>query len=274
MNELALSAQDIDFFQAHGWWLSPRILGEDVLDDLQFGIERYLAGERDWQLPINLRELGDATPVRQTDYLSLQIKEFRQAIEQKLVASIAARLAGTASVRLFHDQLVTKPPYDPTKPATVGWHTDKAYWTSCSSENMITAWIPLEDVPEERGPLAVWDRSHHWPGVETLHSFAVMDLGSIEERFRALGFQPEIVVLPMRRGQVSFHHCRLVHGGFANRTASPRHGYAIHMQDAENRYVDPVSGIHRGHINDLMCRRTIDGYPDYEDPDVFPKLWP
>jgi ectoine hydroxylase-related dioxygenase (phytanoyl-CoA dioxygenase family) len=274
MNETVLDAQDIEFFRVHGWWLSPPILSDEVLEDLKFGIERYFAGERDWLLPVSLGELGgDATPVRQTDYLSLQIKEFRQAIEQKSVASIAAQLAETASVRLFHDQLVTKPPYDPSKAATVGWHTDRAYWRTCSSKNMITAWIPLDDVPEERGPLAVWDGSHRWPGVEDLHSFGVTDLGSIEDRFRALGLPPDIVVLPMRRGQVSFHHCRLVHGGFANRTANPRYGYAVHMQDAENRF-DQVSGEHRGHINDLMCRRTPDGFPDYEDPDFFPQLWP
>lgn len=268
------SAQDIQFFGAHGWWVSPRILADDVLDDLRFGIERYFAGERDWQLPIRLDELGEATPVRQTDYLSLQIKEFREIIQHKSISGMAARLMGTESVRLFHDQLVTKPPYSPSRKAVVGWHADKAYWTSCSSENMVTAWIPLEDVPEESGPLAVWDGSHRWPGVETLHNFAETDLRSIEEGYRQLGFEPNIVVLPMQRGQVSFHHCRLIHGGFANRTDSPRYGYAIHMQDSSNEYVDPASAPHRGHINDLLCRRTGAGLPDYRDPDVFPLLWP
>ena len=277
MSEPSLGTSDIEFFQTHGWWVSPPMLDDALLDDLQFGVERYLTGERDWLLPINLSELGDddATPVRQTDYLSMQIKEFRQVVEHKSLASIAARLIGTTSIRLFHDQLVTKPPYDPSKPANVGWHTDKAYWTSCSSENMITAWLPLQDVPKEKGPLAVWDGSHRWPGVEALHSFALTNLHSIEERFRSSGLEPKIKVLPMKRGQVSFHHCRLVHGGFANLTNNSRYGYAIHMQDAENRYVGPaLTGRHRGHVNDLMCRRTPEGYPDYEDPDFFPTLWP
>jgi len=277
MNEMPISEDDVAFFRTHGWWVSPPMLSDEVLDDLQFGIERYLAGERDWLLPINLSNLADTTAVvSQSDYLSLQIREFRQVIEQKPIAATAARLVGTGSIRLFHDQLVTKPPYDAAKgPATVGWHTDKAYWSSCSSANMVTAWIPLEDVPEEKGPLAVWDASHRWPGVEELHSFAVTDLSSIEERFQSRGLKPEIVILPMKRRQVSFHHCRLVHGGFANRTNSPRFGYAIHMQDAENHYLGSTTdGSQRGHINDLLCRRTPAGDPDYQDEEFFPILWP
>lgn len=271
-----VSDADVAFYRQHGWWLSPAWLGDDVLDDLRFGVERYLAGERDWALPVNLGQHGEVEPrVRQTDYLSLQIAEFQRVVQNRAIAAMAARLAGTGAVRLFHDQLVTKPPYDPAAKAVVGWHTDKAYWQSCSSVDMITAWIPLDDVTEDKGPLAVWDGSHRWPGVEALHSFTVADLQGIEDSYRRRALDPAIVTLPMRRGQVSFHHCRLVHGGYENRSAAPRYGYAVHFQDADNRYDPGKSGGHRqGHINDLLCRKTADGYPDYEDPDLFPQLWP
>jgi hypothetical protein len=273
MTQSVLRPADVAFFREHGWWLSPPMLDDDFLADLHFGVQRYLAGERDWQLPISFGEVS--APVHQADYLSMQIREFRSAIQHKGIASAAAALAGTSSVRLFHDQLVTKPPYDPLQEANVGWHTDRAYWSMCSSDNMLTAWIAIDDVPEEKGPLAVWDGSHLWPGVETMHNFAEIELGPIERQFERRGFHPKIVILPMSRGQVSFHHCRLVHGGFANRTDSPRHGYAIHMQDSANRHVPPRSGSNRrGHINDLMCRRTLEGDPDYADPDIFPVLWP
>jgi hypothetical protein len=276
MIKVHVNEDDVCFFRAHGWWLSPLILDDAFLDNFEFGIERHLTGERDWLLPICLGNKSDGPgEVRQEDYLSMQIREFRRIIEYKPIAAIAARLIGTPSIRLFHDQLVTKPPYDPTTNARVGWHTDKAYWTTCSSNNMVSAWIPIDDVPEEKGPLAIWDASHLWPGVDELHSFTVTDLESIEDRFRTRGLEPVIVTLPMRRGQVSFHHCRLVHGGYANRTNKPRYGYAIHMQDSDNRFLAPVNTESRhGHINDLMCRRTPQGDPDYSDPDIFPILWP
>jgi hypothetical protein len=265
---------DVAFYREHGWWVSPPFIPDETLETLKFGVQRYLAGERDWALPVNLGNDEGAAAVRQTDYLSLQIEEFRQIVQDRAIAHIAAQLAGAAAVRLFHDQLVTKPPFDPGRKAVVGWHTDRAYWETCTSTNMLTAWIPLDDVPESKGPLAVWDCSHRWPEVETLHSFDRDDLPAIEEMFRRKGLVPHVVFLPMRRGQVSFHHCRLVHGGLENRSAEPRYGYAIHMQDGENRYGPSTSASRRGHVNDLLCRRGPDGDPDYADPDIFPRLWP
>lgn len=270
----SVTAHDIAFYRQHGWWVSPPFLSDATLDMLNFGVERYLANERDWALPINLGDEQPTAAVHQTDYLSLQIEEFRQVAHDRSIAQIAAQLAGAPAVRLFHDQLVTKPPFDPARKAVVGWHTDRAYWQTCVSANMLTAWIPLDDVPEEKGPLAVWDGSHRWPEVETLHSFDRDDLDTIEDRFRLKGLVPEIVFLPMQRGQVSFHHCLLVHGGLENRSSTARYGYAIHMQDAENRYRAATSAGRHGHVNDLLCRRTADGVPDYADPDIFPQLWP
>ncbi|MGH8432478.1 MAG: phytanoyl-CoA dioxygenase family protein, partial [Solimonas sp.] len=71
-----------------------------------------------------------------------------------------------------------------------------------------------------------------------------------------------------------FHHCLLVHGGLENRSTESRYGYAIHMQDADNRYGLAPATSRRGHVNDLLCRRGPDGHPDYADPDIFPRLWP
>jgi hypothetical protein len=271
-----VSSEDLQFYQQHGWWVSPPLLDAAFLDNLGFGIHRYEAGERDWQLPIDVAEPRiSRSEVRQIDYLSLQVQEFRSAIEQQVIVSIAAALANTSQLRLFHDQLVIKPPHDPAVPANVGWHTDKAYWTGCSSDNMITAWIPLEDVPEERGPLAVWDGSHRWAAGVNLHGFTDSDLDGALSQAERQGIDPKILVLPMTRGQISFHHCKLVHGGYANRTHAPRYAYAIHFQDATNVYLNQLSGPKRSaHINDLICRSTPDGKPDYHDPDVFPVLWP
>jgi hypothetical protein len=35
------------------------------------------------------------------------------------------------------------------------WHVDGDYWGTCSSEELLTGWIPFHDCPEELGPLAV-----------------------------------------------------------------------------------------------------------------------
>ncbi|MGY4298829.1 ectoine hydroxylase-related dioxygenase (phytanoyl-CoA dioxygenase family) [Bradyrhizobium sp. i1.4.4] len=274
-----VSGDDVQFFRDHGWWVSPQCLDHDLIDELAYGAERYLAGERDTPLPVSLGIETTETNshrVRQGDYFSLQVDEAFAFVRHGLLPAIAAALAGSGSIRLFHDQLVYKPPAGPATSSVVGWHTDKAYWRSCTSGSMLTAWVPLQDTPLEMGPLAFWDRSHLWPGVEDLHTFDVEDLDAIEQRFARSGLVPVIEVRELRKGQVTFHHCRTVHGSYPNQVNTPRRAFAIHYQDEENEHNEKPGpdGRIAGHLNDVLCRRDANGRVDYSDPAICPRLWP
>jgi thiosulfate reductase cytochrome b subunit len=60
------------------------------------------------------------------------------------------------ALRLLDDQLVYKPSLRSDASATItGWHADRAYWATCSSDKLCTAWIPFHDVDVTRGPLVV-----------------------------------------------------------------------------------------------------------------------
>ena len=83
-------------------------------------------------------------------------------------------------------------------------------------------------------------------------------------------------VMALQKGQMSFHHTRMLHASDVNRGAFPRTSIALHMQDGANRYRRYLN--ERGEpwhlVNDDLCRKTVDGTPDYTDPTVFPVLWP
>jgi hypothetical protein len=270
---------DIDFFARHGWWISSKPLREELVDELAYGVQRYLAGERDTPLPF---QLGlDVNPlvantVSQGDYASLQVDELYRFVRDPTLPAIASMLCGSSSIRLFHDQIVYKPPIGPEVRSTVGWHSDKAYWRTCTSDSMLTAWVALQDTPLEMGPIAFWDCSHRWPGIEDLHTFDIEELDQIEQMFAHKNLRPEIRMQPMKKGQFSFHHCRVVHGSYPNQTSSPRLGFAIHYQDDTNHFncVPRSDGRATSHLNDILCRKDAHGNPDYADPDICPRLWP
>lgn len=278
--QLALlpSEDDIRFYDEHGWWISPRIVEEEVIDDARFGVDRYYSGERDAVL---LFEAGTdwnssrGNVLRQNDYVSLQIEQLRVVVQHPLVALSAAVLARTAEVRLFHDQLVYKPPQVSESVATVGWHTDIAYWKTCSSRNLITAWVPFQPVTSDMGPMTVLDRSHRWGGNDRLEFFHEPDLAGVAAKIEH-GAEPLTEVpLVMDAGQVSFHHCRTIHGSRPNNSDRPRVALAVHMQDESNRYTSVVDGNGKRlvHLNDFLCRKNDNGDPDYADPAVCPVLW-
>ncbi|HEU4655547.1 MAG TPA: phytanoyl-CoA dioxygenase family protein [Steroidobacteraceae bacterium] len=268
------------WYDQHGWWISPPCVPDELLDDVLYGVERFYQGDRDWQLMINLgtdwRPEHGEKALRVNDYLSLQIEEFRSLVRYPLIGAMAARLARTTAVRLFHDQLLFKPPGSSVDGGAIGWHTDKSYWQTCSSEKMLTAWIPLHDCTAEMGSLAVFDGSHRWAHSDDLSNFAMRQQGPADAQVRQRYGSQEPTVLELRRGQVSFHHCRTVHGSKANLSALPRIACAVHFQDDENSYrrAKLPDGRLATHINDLLCRRSAAGFPDYADPAICPQIWP
>jgi hypothetical protein len=78
--------------------------------------------------------------------VSLKIKEQEYLL--------AARLMGRTA-RLWHDQALYKEPSGGFTP----WHVDQQYWPMASPHS-ITAWIPLQPVPIEMGPLCFGRGSH------------------------------------------------------------------------------------------------------------------
>jgi ectoine hydroxylase-related dioxygenase (phytanoyl-CoA dioxygenase family) len=63
------------------------------------------------------------------------------------LATIATQLAGVP-LRLWHDQLLIKAPYNG---AATEYHQDGTYWPHAGARHQLSAWIALVDVPVERG---------------------------------------------------------------------------------------------------------------------------
>lgn len=248
----------VPFFAEHGWWASPICLGERLLNGLERDIDRYYAGERDRKVsrsdgsPWAERTTG---PLRRGNCLSLLMDGCRSFVMDPLLPSIAARLARTSEIRLLHDQVWYKEAgCSEAGATTIGWHHDKSFWGGCASENLISAWVPLADCSMEMGPLTFVDASH-----------------------RSDSLDPRAARVPMtlRRGQVSFHHCRTIHGSGANRSTDRRVAFCIHYQDQANISTAPEGGDGAAELFlDSLLRVTTDGTPDYLDPVVCPRLWP
>lgn len=45
--ELLPSAEDVAFYEEHGWYISKKVLPDEIIDEAIKGSERYYRGERD-----------------------------------------------------------------------------------------------------------------------------------------------------------------------------------------------------------------------------------
>jgi len=271
--------EDVAFFKEHGWYRSKEVLPKPLIDAAIEASDRHFRGERDWRLPIEGGfsdwKPSDGDVVRNAQAVALQNATLRELAWNPVLGAIAGRLTGSPEIRYFDDSVIYKPAELPGTESVIGWHTDRAYWGTCTSDQMLTAWIPFQDTPEEMGPVVYVDRSHRWPNVDRMRTFHAKDLAELEERFIVARGEAVKVPMTLRKGEVSFHSCLTVHGSEANRGSEPRIAMALHLQDQANRFRRHLddNGEPWHLFNDDLARQLPDGAPDYSDPEVFPVIW-
>lgn len=278
--QLALlpTEEDVAFYEEHGWYISKKVISDEMIDRAILATQRYHQGERDTPLPYSTGysnwKPGDDESIRNNEFVSLQNNELRQLALMPIIGAISARLARTKQIRLFEDQIVYKPPTTKNGKGVVGWHTDRAYCSNCTSDNLLAAWIPFHDCDESIGPLVVIDGSHKWSGTEHLRFFNQQNLKEVEQKFRQEGRNIVEVPMTMQKGQMSFHHTRTIHGSYPNYSNSNRIAMAVHVQEESNRY-QPFwnNGKQIHHFLDSICQKLPNGYPNYSDQAVFPVIW-
>lgn len=123
--------------------------------------------------------------------------------------------------------------------AYVSWHQDSTYW-GLSSDEVMTAWVALSDAPVESGAMKFWPGSHKLSQFEHRDTFHEDNLLSRGQELTVPVPEDEGVLVPLRAGEVSLHHVKLVHGSGPNTTADRRIGLAIryiptHIQQLKTR---------------------------------------
>jgi ectoine hydroxylase-related dioxygenase (phytanoyl-CoA dioxygenase family) len=226
-------------------------------------------------------KLGSAAKLRVNNYIALRSRSVGALPLKPVVGAILATLLGVPAARLWNSSLIYKPVEDSGDEVSVGWHADGAYWQTCTSDRMATAWIPLQRTTRAMGTLEVLDGSNRWPATAEVQALrrsqkAFSNAMAIDEYVRSLGHPFEPVALELEAGQFSVHHRLAIHGSQPNHGTEPRIAVMAGYQSSDNRYrrAFDEDGSAVEHEHDRICRRDADGVPDYADPVVCPQVWP
>ena len=157
----------------------------------------------------------------------------REFVFGKRLARIAADLLEVDGVRLYHDQSLYKEASGGITPA----HADQYYWP-LASDRTVTAWIPLQPVPMEMGPVAFYAGSQ---AMTLGRELGISDESEqqITSTMEAHGFP--IVDEPFDLGEVSFHLGWTFHRAGANTSSHPRSVMTIIYMDHDMRLKAPDS---------------------------------
>jgi Phytanoyl-CoA dioxygenase (PhyH) len=285
--ELLPTDAGVRSYLEHGWYLTRKLFTDDEVDAITAETERFYQGDRDRPLPLRPPNLAywtqDSGPVqRHNDYIHYESDVIAGILRKPLIGAVAARLAQAEEIRIFQSTLIYKPP-SPEEPTNhVPWHMDRHYWQTCTSENMLTAFIPFHDCDEQMGTITMVDGSHVWsevPGDDSTRHFAQRDRSELDELLaeNARYNNSEVRRLPMviPKGHMSFHHCKTYHGSGQNLSDRPRRAISLHLQDGANTYrpFRKSNGEPVVYNHDVLVRKDAEGHPDYADPDFCPVLW-
>jgi ectoine hydroxylase-related dioxygenase (phytanoyl-CoA dioxygenase family) len=244
-----LTQAQIDFFQQNRFIKLKSVLSQDALDFFNEGISQKVA------------ELSKATVAleERTTYGKAFLQIFnlwkedeviKEFVFSKRIAKLAADLMQTNGVRMYHDQALFKEGGGGITP----WHADQYYWP-LNSDKTVTAWIPLQAISLEMGPLEFSAASHQ---VVEGRELEIGDESEtmIQQKLKVTDFKH--VIEPFDAGEISFHSGWVFHRAGANTTDQMRKVMTIIYMDKNIQLKQPEN---KNQVNDwnTWCPGTIVG---------------
>jgi ectoine hydroxylase-related dioxygenase (phytanoyl-CoA dioxygenase family) len=225
-----LSQEAIDFYQKNRFIKLKNVFDADTLAHYGDIISQKVAELNQNDKPLDQRDTyGKA--FLQIFNLWRQDDTIKEFVFSKRLAKIAADLMQVDGVRMYHDQALYKEGGGGITP----WHADQYYWP-LSSDKTITAWIPLQEIPLEMGPLEFSAGSH------VIVEGRELAIGNdsemqIQKRLRVTDFKH--IIEPFDLGEVSFHSGWVFHRAGANATHTMRKVMTVIFMDKDMRLIEP-----------------------------------
>jgi ectoine hydroxylase-related dioxygenase (phytanoyl-CoA dioxygenase family) len=244
-DDYRLTDEQVEFFHVHGYLAGVRLLTDEQVEVLR----AELAELTDPAHPghhlfyeFHSNESKDPARVLFHALGAWRIAPgFHDLLWNPRLTVAAAQLLG-GSVRFWHDQLFCKPA---RSGGVVAWHQDYSYWTRTTPLAHLTCWTALDDSTRENGCVHYVPGSHLWPDLPITGLAGEMDaVMSVLDREQREQFRP--VAVELKAGEASFHHPRMIHGSFENRSARPRRAAVVNVfRDGVRSNSDdpPLAGV-------------------------------
>jgi phytanoyl-CoA hydroxylase len=230
-----LTAEQLEQFRRSGFVNAGPVLDDAAVDTLQREVLRVI-DERDNAAipqPVLLRNLStdDAHPIWQIVNIWQASPAFKALVNNQRIAEMAAQLSGAGRLRLWHDQIQYKPK---ELGGRLHWHQDSPLWPTLQPKNaQLTAWVALDDAEADNGCMYMVPGSHKW-GDKQAQINDLPDGSDLPDSFE--GHAVHLIMCPVKKGHVHFHHALTWHGSGTNHSNRPRRAIGIHFMTDKTNY--------------------------------------
>jgi hypothetical protein len=222
--------EEVERFRTDGYVHLRGVLAEEELRELEQVYERFLRRE----IPVPGRDFCDMSgdysrPLEEFAIVNVMLPRkyhppLAGNVYERRAAAIAEQLVGP-DLELDYDQLLAKRPG--REDAVFAWHQDQAYWPDTPDTRTASFWLAIDDSTVENGCVCFVPGSHREARLRPhrpLHGDRARSHTLVAEVDPA---RDEIRPVPIRRGDVTVHNERTVHGSGGNRTDGWRRAYIL-----------------------------------------------
>jgi len=260
-----LTAEEIARFHRDGYLPFRRVINESQVQSLRNSLDDVIREEQ------SKEDLADRPPefayghdrkgtavaerpartIHQFVNMWKVAPEYRELLDNPLITGAIRDLMSVEHIRLWHDQVISKPPGDNGHFAC---HHDFYFWP-LDRPTMISCWLALDDATPANGCMHVVPGSHRDPRFqpkgcdlsEDIHlspsPMAEGETACLYDEVRTW-LPHQAVPVPLKAGECMFHHCLNYHMTPQNTTDRQRRAFVMIFMPDGTRYRHAQSPNH------------------------------
>jgi hypothetical protein len=254
--------EEVERFRREGYVHLRGVLAPDELAEIETIYARFLRRE----IPVAAKDFcdmsGDYTrPVESFAVVNVMLPTkywppLRGNPYERRAASIAEQLCGPDMV-IDYDQLLAKRPG--RTDAVFAWHQDQAYWPATPDTRTASFWLAIDDSTLANGCLRFVPGSHREPALRP-HRPLHGDRAKSHTLVAEVDESRDVVrPVPIKRGDVTAHHERVIHGSGGNTTQGWRRAYVLAFRSRETVALERKLGFTHSHNDAREVLESVGG---------------
>ncbi len=257
-----ITPEEIRQYNEKGYLILNDVLTDAEVAGLEPWFEHFIAGKEQEKMGKDFCDMSQpyGTPMEDFKLVNAMLPstyrpEFAGNIFLQLSQNIASQLY-TGVAAMDYEQFLAKKPQK--QQAEFAMHQDLGYWPKTKNTWTATFSLALNDANIENGCLQVVPSSNKEPELRQHRPKEYGDsqqdsVNRDESHTLVIDMKPtdEILYLPVKRGSITIHDERIVHGSAGNLTDDWRKTYVIAYRDAATIAEERAIGFTHSH-NDVV----------------------
>jgi len=263
-----ISQKEIEQYHELGYITLDNVLSEEEMRSLDPWFEHFIMGNEMERMKKDFCDMSQpyGTPFEEFQLVNAMLPshykpEFKDNIFQKVSKNIADQLYQSGQCEMDYEQFLAKKPTK--KKAEFAMHQDLGYWPKTENTWTATFSLAMNDAHEQNGCLYLIPGSNK---EKELRPHKPKDYGNSDDSVNRddshtliIESRPDdkLVFLPVKRGSITIHDERIVHGSGGNNTKKWRKTYIIAYRDVNTIAQERAIGFTHSHNDEVNWEEII-----------------